>query len=213
MAALNRAAMLIRSALGALSSACSGLGFEEMMARLQGLSAQQEGINRQTMPLGQGQRLSLSEQALMARLAAQQLAVQKGLEELLKSVGDRGQVLGRLDRTVEEMRQVAEDLKHRRADRETIQRQERILSRLLDAQRSLRKREYSRRREAERPQAFEVRRAGALPADLGERERALREDLLKALKEGYSEEYRTLIRRYFEAIGGRVEGETRRLYE
>jgi hypothetical protein len=203
MTALNRTAMLIRGALAELASSGSGLGFEEMMQQLEGLSAQQEGINQQTMPFGQGKKPGLSGKALMERLAAQQLATQKGLEELLQRVGDGGKPLGRLDRTVEEMRRVAEDLRNGRADRETIGRQERILSRLLDAQRSLRKRETSRRREAERAQTFQVRRPAALPGDLGERERALREDLSKALKEGYSEEYQQLIRRYFEAIGRR----------
>ena len=200
MTALNHTAMLIRVALAELASSGSGLGFEEMMQQLEGLSAQQEGINQQTMPFGQGKKPGLSGQALMERLAAQQLAAQKGLEELLKGVGEGGKPLGRLDRTVEEMRRVAEDLKGGRVDQETIERQERILSRLLDAQRALEKREYSRRREAERAQTFRVRRPGALPGDLGERERALREDLSKALKEGYSEEYQQLIRRYFEAI-------------
>ncbi|OPX24250.1 MAG: hypothetical protein B1H02_03760 [Candidatus Latescibacteria bacterium 4484_107] len=205
MTALNHTAMLIRNALAELASSGSGLGFEEMMRQLEGLSAQQQGINQQTMPFGQGKKPGLSGQALMEQLAARQLAARKGLEELLKSMGNQGRGLGRLDRTVEEMRQVAEDLKHGRVDQKTIQRQQRILSRLLDAQRSLKKREYSRRREAERAQAFGVRRPGALPGDLGERERALREDLSKALKEGYSEEYQQLIRRYFEAIGRKNE--------
>ncbi|MFH1007120.1 MAG: DUF4175 family protein [Candidatus Latescibacterota bacterium] len=201
MTALNRTAMQIHSALGELASAQSGTGVEEMMEQLQALSGAQEGINQQTMPFGQGKKPGLSGQALMEQLAARQLAAQQGLQELLNGLGERGQPLGRLDRTVEEMRRVAEDLKRGRVEPETIERQERILSRLLDAQRSLEKREYSRRREAERAEAFQVRRPGALPEDLGERERALREDLTKALKEGYSEEYQQLIRRYFEAIG------------
>ena len=45
-----------------------------------------------------------------------------------------------------------------------------------------------------------MRTPGDLPQDLGERENVLREDLLKALKEGYPKEYEELIRHYFEAL-------------
>jgi len=41
---------------------------------------------------------------------------------------------------------------------------------------------------------------GRLPANLGERENRLREDLLRAKKEGYSKDYLELIRKYFEAL-------------
>ena len=44
---------------------------------------------------------------------------------------------------------------------------------------------------------------GQLPANLGERENRLREDLLRAKKEGYSRDYLELIRKYFEALSKR----------
>ena len=199
-AAMNRAALLIHESLQQLSSCPSGLGFEELMQQLKKLAGQQKGINQQTQPLGQSPSPSLAEQALMQRLAAQQAVVQQQLEELMQQIRGSSGVLGRLDQLGQEMDEVVKDLQRRHVDPQTIERQQRILQRLLDAQRSVRRRDYSRRRQAERPGEVVARNPGALPEDLGERQDALRRDLLKALKEGYPAEYQELIRQYFNAL-------------
>jgi len=74
------------------------------------------------------------------------------------------------------------------------------IERLLDAQRSLRTRDYSRKRESEEGKSYQARRGMDLAPDMNEENRKRQEDLLKALKEGYSRDYRELIKRYFEAI-------------
>lgn len=71
---------------------------------------------------------------------------------------------------------------------------------MLDAQRSLRQRGWSRRREASRGREMAYRGAGGLPPDLGESRDPLRERLRDALSGGYPSEYRELIRRYFEFL-------------
>ena len=76
----------------------------------------------------------------------------------------------------------------------------RILSRLLDAQKSIQKREYSRKRKADRGKNYIVRSPGDLPLNFGERDYELRKDLIKALKEGYTKDYQELIKKYFEAL-------------
>ena len=76
----------------------------------------------------------------------------------------------------------------------------RIHSRLLNAQHSVREREYSRKREAETGKHYLAIDPGQLPTNLGERENLLREDLLRAKREGYSKDYLELIRKYYEAL-------------
>lgn len=197
---MNQGAWLIRDSLQQLSSCSSGLGFEELMQQLQKLASQQQGINQQTQPLSSNPSFSLAEQALLQRLTAQQVAVQQRLEELMQQTRGSSGMLGRLDQLGKEMEEVVEDLQRRRVDQQTVERQQRILQRLLDAQRSVRRRDYSRRRQAERPQGYVSRNPGALPEGLGERQDAIRRDLLNALKEGYPPEYQELIRRYFNAL-------------
>ena len=88
-------------------------------------------------------------------------------------------------------------------DRRVIERQERILSRLLDAQKSIREKEYSRKREAEREMVRIVKSPPELRWELLQQEDRLRRELMKALEEGYSQEYREYIKSYFDILSRR----------
>ena len=204
MADLNAAISHIRESMNnCQSSSCSGMGLGQFMQRLKAMAGDQEGINQETLGFGLGGQFSLEQQAAMARLAAEQEALRKSLEDLLREAGGRSEILGRLDQTVKDMEKIVKDFQSRRVDQRTIERQRHIHSRLLDAQRSVRERDYSRKREAETGKQYLAIDPGQLPANLGERENRLREDLLRAKKEGYSKDYLDLIRKYFEALSRR----------
>lgn len=188
------------------NSGSEGMGADEFMQRLLGLSGQQQGINQESQQMGQ-QGMSLQQQAAMARLAAQQAAVQKSLEQLLQEFGNKSEILGRLDQTTKDMEEVAKDFQQQKVDRQTLDRQQRILSRMLDAQRSMREREYKDERQAERAKNYRNLDPGALPEDLGERKTKIQEDLLRALRENFSRDYRALIQKYFEALTKEGQGE------
>ncbi|MDZ7308844.1 MAG: hypothetical protein ONB49_17540, partial [candidate division KSB1 bacterium] len=138
---------------------------------------------------------------------AEQAAVQKSLEQLLQEFGNRGEILGRLDQTVRDMEEVVKDLQQQNVNRQTLERQQQILSRMLDAQRSLRERDHSKERQAERARNYRSIDPGALPDDLGGRRTRMQEDLMNALREKYSRDYRELIQKYFEALTRQQEGE------
>jgi len=95
---------------------------------------------------------------------------------------------------------VVNDLNSQNITRKTIQRQREILSRLLDAQKSVRKREFSKQRQAETAKAYDARDPGVLPGDLGEKNQELRRDLLNLQNEGYKKDFEELIQKYFEEI-------------
>lgn len=201
MVSLNEAVKEIRKTINELNSASSASGLEQMMQMLQQMSCQQQGINQSTLQLGlSGQMMSLQQQAAMARLAAEQAALQKTLQELEEEYGNRADILGRLDRLAEEMEEVVNDLNSQNITRKTIQRQREILSRLLDAQKSVRKREFSKQRQAETAKAYDARDPGVLPGDLGEKNQELRRDLLNLQNEGYKKDFEELIQKYFEEI-------------
>jgi len=97
------------------------------------------------------------------------------------------------------MKEVSKQLRANNPNRNTIQRQERILSRLLDAQKSVNRRDYSRRRQARSAEDVIRRGPGSLtPANL-ENEK-LAEDIKKALAEKYPRRYENQIKEYFKAI-------------
>ena len=213
MAGLNEATAGLRDSMQGLSGASSGIGFEEMMQRMMGLSGQQQGVNQQTSQLGEGGQsgqLSMQQQAAMARLAREQAGVQKSLQQLMKEAGSAGQsdLLGDMAQVGKEMEEVVKELAQRNVSGRTIERQKRILSRLLDAQRSMQDRDYSRRRKAETAKAYTVISPSALSDPRARQGDRIRNELLKAMKEGYSRDYKELIQKYFETLAAEGDAET-----
>jgi len=201
MSSLNEAAMLVQNAMQSMmQSGGSGGAMQAFLQRLQQLAGQQQGINDMTLQFGQGQ-LTMEQQAEMARLAAEQEMVRKSLEQLKSEMNSSGnKALGDLGQIAKEMEEVIKDMKQHNIKPETIQRQERILSRLLDAQRSMRERDYEKKRQS-RPGQDVVRKSPAeLDLKTQEGKNKLMEDLQKAMEEGYSKDYENLIRKYFEAL-------------
>ncbi len=200
MVALNEAAQQLLMSLNAMGSCASSGGMEAMMQQLQGMSEGQMSINQQTMGMGQQGQYTMEQRAQMARLAADQEAIRRGMEDVLKEFGNRSEILGRLDNLGEEMKKVVDDLAQRKVDQRTIDRQQRILSRMLDAQKSLRRRDYTRRRRSRPGQVVVRQDPGELPESLSRRDDELRRDLLRALSEDYPRAYKDLIRAYFQAL-------------
>lgn len=200
MQGLDQAVAGLRQSMQQGAGMSMAMGFEQFMQRMMGLSGQQQGINQQTQGLGEQGMEAMQRQAAMARLAAEQAAVKKSLEQLLQEFGQRGEILGRLDQTAKDMEDVVKNLQQNQAGRPTIERQQQILSRLLDAQRSMRERDYSKEREAQTGKTYRGLDPGRLPADLGEKNSRLYEDLLRALREDYTRDYKDLIQRYFDAL-------------
>jgi hypothetical protein len=174
-----------------------------MMEQLAQMAGQQGQVNQGTMALMPGGTnpgsLSPQQQAAMSRLAAEQGALQQQMEEWNQANQQTSQMMGRLGELSREMQEVVKDLKNRQVDERTLKRQEQILTRLLDAQRSVREREYKKER-ISRTGRGDLFKPSPTQADENLQPDVLREQMLKALKEGYTREYQELIRDYFEAL-------------
>jgi len=145
--------------------------------------------------------MSQEQAAQAARLAQEQDAIRKSLEQLneeAETSGDRDRMLGDLSRIAEEMREVVQNLEQQNVNPETIKKQERILSRMLDASKSMRERDFEKKRKAQ--SATQITRTSPDELDPSILEGGLRNDMLKALEQGYSKDYQELIRRYFEQL-------------
>jgi hypothetical protein len=201
MASLNETAKLVQSAMeGMMQGGGQGMGMAGFMQRLQQLSGQQQGINQGTQNLG---NMTQQQAAEMARLAGEQGMVRKSMEQLAKEAaasGDLKRMLGDLGNIAQEMREVQTDLAQGNVNPETLQKQERILSRLLDSQRSARERDYEKRRQSSPGQNVASPSPGQIDLSTLEGRTKLRRDLLKALEQGYSRDYEELIRKYFDAL-------------
>jgi hypothetical protein len=137
------------------------------MEQLEQMAQQQGSVNSQT---GQLTPMQLGEQAQASQLqdiAERQEEIADGLEEMASQPSE-GDPLGDLEAMALEALELAQRLAGNRLDAETLQRQERLFHRLLDAGRSLEKDEFSEERESSAPDAFDREEVDALSdQDLG----------------------------------------------
>lgn len=201
MAQLNEAAKQISSAMQKSSQPGGGQG-GSLLQQLRQMAQQQMDINA-NMPTPMDGKMSQRERQQIQRLMQQQSAVQKTLQELneeAKRSEEGKRLLGDLERIAEEMQEVVRDMQQENVNPNTLQKQERILSRLLDASRSMRERDWEKRRRSRTGQDVARRSPGQLGDDVLDPKEGLRHDLQKAVNEGYSRDYERLIRRYFEGL-------------
>jgi hypothetical protein len=105
-----------------------------------------------------------------------------------------------LRKIVDEMSQSIGDMRASGIRPETIQRQERILSRLLQAEKSVHERDKDESRESKPGE--NVIRQSPRELDLGspEAQKALQEEMLRMRENGFTPDYNALIRKYFEEL-------------
>ena len=200
---LNEAASLLQKSLQAMmQGGGQGSGMMSLMQQLQQMAQQQMGLNQMTQMMQKGQ-LTMQQQAQLQRLAQEQAAIQKSLTELNKEAREAGEskkLSSNLEKVLEEMKEVVSGLNTRKIDDDLIRKQEKILSKLLDAQRSINERDFEKNRESFSGENFNLGSPGELILRDEQAKEVLREELLKSLKEGYSKDYQELIRRYFESL-------------
>jgi len=199
--AMNLAAIeLLRTSVSQGGSGGSGRERMQQLLRQQ-LSLREE--LRRLLERGQSGQWSMEERAKLARLAAEQ----RKMGELMKQIAEesRGthELMGRLDDLAGKMEEVAQNLDEGKLDRELVDRQEQIVTRMLDSQRSMRERDYKKERAS--TAAGDVK---ALGPDPWREEIDNEEVLLRMIRRGMQEkgpaEYEELIREYFRALSERA---------
>jgi len=131
--ALNATALALARSRGQVAGAQSGSGFAEAVELLARMARDQQGLNGQAR--GLLPMMGLSGRAVLEQLralAARQRALAQQLERLQAEAGSAA--AGAL---AQEARELAHQLEAGRLDQQTIQRQERLYRRLLDAGRTL----------------------------------------------------------------------------
>jgi hypothetical protein len=92
-------------------------------------------------------------------------------------------------------------MKNQNVNDNTLQKQEKILSRLLDAQRSMRERDFEKQRKSSSGKEFTRQSPKEIDFNSLEGKNKLQKDLLKAIESGYAKDYENIIRKYFESLG------------
>jgi hypothetical protein len=147
--ALNAAAFQMVRARDDVSGSSSGSGLAEALEKMTQMAQQQGQLSQQAgglLPMAG----SASIQQQLQRMAAEQRSLARQMEQMRAQ--NQIQSAGQL---AEEARELARKLEASQLDRETVQRQERLFRRMLDAGRTLRGEEEDERKERQSTAAKE----------------------------------------------------------
>jgi hypothetical protein len=207
MKSINEAATMMKNSMEAMMQG-GGQGEGGMMSLMQQLnqmSQQQMNLNNLTQMLQQSQqgKLSMEQQTQLQRLAQQQDMIRKSLDQLNKEAKQSGQaskIPADLDRVEQQMQEVVSGMNTEKLDDNLIQKQERILSKLLDAQKSINERDFEKNRESNAGKDLARKSPGDLNLSSDQGKDKIKDELNRAVQEGYTRDYEELIRKYYEAL-------------
>jgi len=202
MGSLNDASSLLKSSLEAMMKAGGQGGMMSLLQQLGQMAQLQMNLNNLTKGLQRNGKFSQQQLAQLKRLQRQQELIRKSLQELnkeAKTTGKSKSLAADLDDILNRMQEVITNMQNKTVDENLIQTQERILSKLLDAQRSVNERDYEKRRESFTGKDILRKSPDNFTLD-EQRRNTLRDELLKAINEGYSKDYEELIKKYFEKL-------------
>ncbi|MFQ5606418.1 MAG: hypothetical protein ACE5GA_00615 [Candidatus Zixiibacteriota bacterium] len=203
MSKLNDVALRLLESMDKQNQCNKGGSCDKAGQSMESLSERQQRLNRGTeRELGKDSQPSNNPNAKelerLRDLAGEQQAIRRSLEDLEKEFGSRDQVLGDLDAIGKEMEKVFEELSEGNAGDQTLERQLRIHSRMLESIKALNRRDFTPERRARVGDEFY--RASPGPLGDGADQRPFEDRLQEFLKEGFPPEYERQVRNYFKAL-------------
>jgi hypothetical protein len=184
------------------SGSCPMPAMGEQLKQMAREQAGLNGIAQQLREMMQRQGMSQELRAQMDRLESDQQGLAdsaRDIDELERELQAGDRILGDMGHMAKEMEKVVRDINNGIIDDETLARQERILSRLLDAHNSARKRDFSTRRESRTAtELYTPQMADGVVPDESDSKSNYR--LRYQPVEKAPLEYRDLVRRYFNAL-------------
>jgi len=204
---INDLASMLAEAIDQLMNQQSGEGggmsMQQMIEQMQNMSGDQQMMNQQLQELIndiQGERLTQEQSERLEQLARQQNEIRQQLERLQRSgvlrEGDR--TLSELQRMAEQMEDAINDMRGGMTDPLMIERQQNILSRMLNVEESLQERGESEEYEGVSVADYER----SVPPDITLEE--LRQEIRNRLQDPqytrFRDDYQRLIERYFELL-------------
>ena len=169
LAGLNVVAAALLEVRSNVAAAGSSMGLAEMIEQMKKLAEGQRQVNRQgKAALSMMPGMSPSELKLaLERLAAEQAMVREGMEKLAREGRGRGaEKAGDLGGLAKEMAELERELGAGRLDERVLEKQEKLLERMLSSTRALRVQGRSSRRRAEPAREYATPTVAPLPGTL-----------------------------------------------
>ncbi|MDX5419174.1 MAG: DUF4175 family protein [Hymenobacteraceae bacterium] len=206
MTSMNNLALMLNDALKQMQQAMQ-LMQGNMAGKQKGNKPQpgnlgdlQQKLNDKIEELKKGGKSGKALSEELAKLAAEQEALRNALKELEKQgqkPGEKGQN-GDLGNISKMMEQSETDLVNKRLTEQTIKRQREILTRLLEAEKSVKERELDNKREAKTAQEIARKAPPSFEKYLKAKEKQT--ELLKTIPPSLSPYYKQKVNEYFQNI-------------
>jgi flagellar biosynthesis GTPase FlhF len=133
-----------------------------------------------------------------AQMAAKQAALRKALKELGDEKKEQGKGVPELDNITDEMNKIEIDLVNKRLDNETLKRQQDIMTRLLEAEKSDRQRDQDEKRQAETAKEQKRSMPPALEQYIRQREAEIEQ--YKSVSPDLRPYYKLLVEEYYQSL-------------
>ncbi len=167
------------------------------------LSKEQQRLNKQIKSLKKKMKKSgKSSQQLskeLARLARKQSAIRQKLREMKQKNKNSPGKMKNADKIEQQMEESEEDIVNKQLSHELIERQKKIFSRLLEAEKAMRKQKLSKKRKAQQPEKASTPEPP--PAFKKYKEmKAQQTELYKTVPPSLRPYYKQLVEKYFNTI-------------
>jgi hypothetical protein len=176
--------------------------------QLQQAAAQQQMLNQAMQQMGAGGskpgQMNDQQKAEYGRLQNQQGSAKKTIDEMIeeekKSQSPNKERLKNLESLAKDMQEVQDELADGNVSERTVEKQQKILTRMLDAIRTENKRDISKKREGKQGKDYY--------SDISEEElerlrREALQDMIRRDRRKFKKDYEQIIRKYYENIEGK----------
>ncbi|MGB9595928.1 MAG: hypothetical protein ACPL7B_06560, partial [Candidatus Poribacteria bacterium] len=186
------------------SQATPMASMDDFIEQLRQLADQQSQLNQATQEAEgqmrkQGTTPSLED--LLEKLAAEQSLIKEATERLSEKLDQLKEKMGSLEEIAKEMQEVERTLKDGYVDRETIDRQKRILTRLLEYEKSMKTEDFDKKREATVGRDLIANRPPTeLPSDANKVQKKLDTMFSPSIQEKIPLQYREQVKMYFKNL-------------
>ena len=209
LASLNRAIEDMLKSIDQINSqAMPMMGMEDYMEQLQQLAEQQSQLNESTQAadsIRRRQGMTPSVEEMLEKLSIEQSLIREATERLAAKLDELAETMGRLEEVARNMQEVEESLRSGDVSGNTIEKQRRILTRLLDYEKSLKRQDFSKKREARAGRDYAVAKPDSIiPEDTTRIREQLDTMLSPSVQEQWPEQYRELIKMYYKALSNTV---------
>lgn len=194
---LNVILVKLMDAIDQLQNQQQGDSAQNFFDQMQKMIESQRKLNQQAQRLKPNEQMSPFQMQMMQQMAMEQEMIRQGMEKMAQKYDKAKEVLGDMQGLADEMKKVEDSLKKFDRTADARERQERVLTRMLEMEKSIQKQGKSEKREADQAKDFTPIKPPPLSADLMEVRQKLHENLSR---ETYPPQHKKVVEDYFKSF-------------